>query len=168
MKLKNWTICIFVVLTLVCGSEQQAKKDIPKKANMENGFSLKSLDNQTYTLSQLKGKVVLIDFWATWCAPCKRSIPTFIKLYKKYKDRGFIVLGIGLDNEQALRNYQTETNIPYPILLGTKETAKLYNIRAIPTMIIYDKNGKFVKTQVGFSPELEDILDTLIDSLLNQ
>ncbi len=168
MKLKNWIIFISALLLLFCSSREPAKKKVSEGSGMKNDFTLKSLDNQTYTLSQLRGKVVLLDFWATWCPPCKKSIPIFIKLYNKYKEKGFMVLGIGLDEEEALRNYQSQVKIPYPILLGNKKVAKLYDVSAIPTMVIYDKKGKLVKRQVGMSPELEGQLDTFIDSLLSE
>ncbi len=162
MNFWNRMVYIFILLALVCGSREQ------KKTVQKNDFTLKSLDNTTYTLSGLKGKVVLIDFWATWCAPCRSSIPIFKKLYNKYKDSGFIVLGVGLDNKKALKNFQAQLQIPYPILLGTKEVAKAYNVQYIPTMILYDRNGKVVKREVGLNPELEVMLDALVDSLLSQ
>lgn len=137
-------------------------------AQIDKDFTLTSIDGEEITLSKLKGKVVLIDFWATWCPPCRNSIPVFAKLYNKYHDQGFTVLGISTEEKSVLTRYRDEHNVPYPILLGTKELLRMYEISAIPKMYILDKNGVVRKTQLGFAPELEQGLNTLIDSLVKE
>lgn len=155
---------IFLILGMIavaCGSREQAKQ------SDTNDFTLLGLDGEEYTLSEYKGQVVIIDFWATWCPPCRNSIPTFVKLYNKYHEQGFTILGVSLDSdEQALRNFSKEMNIPYPVLLGNKEIARVYQVSGIPKTIFLDKKGSIRKTQVGFAPELEAQFDVLIDSLL--
>ncbi len=131
-------------------------------------FTLTSLEGEEITISKLKDKVVLVDFWATWCPPCRNSIPFFINLYNKYNDQGFTVLGISLEDKPLLIKYRDKHNIPYPILLGNKDIAIAYDVQAIPKMFIIDKKGKIRKTQVGFAPELESKLESLIDSLLKE
>jgi thiol-disulfide isomerase/thioredoxin len=153
---------ILLMLVVACGSKEQTKQ------SGATDFSLFSLDGEEYTLSELKGQVVIIDFWATWCPPCRNSIPTFARLYNKYHEQGFTILGIGLDDEQALVNYQREMNIPYPVFVGDKDLAKEYDVVGIPKTIFIDKKGEIRKTQTGFAPELEATFDALIDSLLRE
>lgn len=131
-------------------------------------FTLTSLDGESYTLASLRGKVVLIDFWATWCPPCRNSIPHLISLYEKYKDRGFIVLGISLEDKMTLESFRSTANITYPILLGTNEVAKAYDVTSIPKSIFVDKSGKTRKVQVGFSPELAPVFEALVDTLVSE
>jgi thiol-disulfide isomerase/thioredoxin len=160
------TLRVFLILGMIviaCGTREQAKQSDTAD------FSLYSIDGKEYTLSEFKGQVVIIDFWATWCPPCRNSIPAFIRLYNKYHERGFTILGIGLDNdEQALRDFSKQMNIPYPVLIGDNEIAKAYQVSGIPKTIFLDKKGSIRKTQVGFAPELEAQFDQLVDSLLNE
>jgi thiol-disulfide isomerase/thioredoxin len=156
-------VLILGMIAVACGSREQAKQ------SDNSDFTLPSIDGNEYTLSELKGKVVVIDFWATWCPPCRNSIPAFITLYKKYHNQGFTILGISLDNnEQELRAYTKKMKIPYPILIGNKDIAKTYQVSGIPKTIFLDKKGNIRKTQTGFAPELEPQFDQLISSLLEE
>ena len=156
---------VLLLIFIVCTTKDQSQEDL--SANTKN-FTLTSIDGEDITLSKLKGKVVLIDFWATWCAPCRYSIPAFIKLYDKFNEQGFIVLGIGLEEKAPLENYRNKYKIPYPILIGNKEVARAYGVQAIPNIFIIDKKGKIRKTQLGFAPELEAMLEAFIDTLLKE
>lgn len=151
-----------VVFTIVCSTNgiqaTQSDKD----------FTLTSIDGEEVTLSKLKGKVVLLDFWATWCPPCRKSIPVFAEMYNKYHEQGFTVLGISTEKKSVLTKYRDENNIPYPILLGTNEVARLFEVSAIPKIFILDKKGEVRETQVGFAPELEQKFYKTVDSLLKE
>jgi thiol-disulfide isomerase/thioredoxin len=162
---KNLLIAVFISLLIFSTC---SPKDQTQTQTDNNDFTLTSLDGEDITLSKLKGHVVLIDFWATWCPPCLKSIPVFIDLYNKYHERGFIVLGISREDKSILENYRDEIGISYPILIDDKSISQKYHVQAIPTIIIIDKTGKVCKTQVGFAPELEARFDALIDSLLNE
>lgn len=156
-------VLILGMIAVACGSREQAKQ------SDTTDFTLYSIDGVEYTLSEFKGQVVIIDFWATWCPPCRNSIPVFIKLYQKYHEQGFTILGISLDNdEQDLRDYSKQMKIPYPVLIGNKEIAKTYQVSGIPKTIFLDKQGTVRKTQVGFAPELEAQFDQFVDSLLKE
>lgn len=164
--IKNlWKIVlILLIFFVVCTTKDKEQG----KTSNNRDFTLTTIDNEEITLSKLKGKVVLIDFWTTWCSPCKNSIPVFAKLYNKFHEQGFIVLGIGLEEKTPLENYRNQHNIPYPILIGNKEVARAYGVQAIPHIFIIDKKGKIRKTQLGFSPGLEAEFETLIDSLIKE
>lgn len=148
---------------VACGSREGAKQ------SGVADFALPSIDGTEYKLSDFKGQVVIIDFWATWCPPCRNSIPAFIALYEKYHEQGFIILGVSLDNDEgALRQYSKQMKIPYPVLIGNNDIAKTYQVSGIPKTIFLDKKGEVRKTQVGFAPELEAQFDQFVDQLLNE
>jgi len=156
-------ILIGVMVVLAC-----RPGDKTSGPTAQNDFTLQSLDGQTYTLSELKGKVIIVDFWATWCPPCRNSIPALSRLYEKYHEQGFMVLGISTEDVTTLTEFQNAQQIPYPILSGTKEVVQAYEVTAIPKMLFFDKKGNIRKTQTGYSPELEAQFDRLVDSLLQE
>jgi len=110
-------------------------------------FELKgtTIDGKPFDLASLKGKVVLVDFWATWCGPCRREMPHVKELYEKHGGKGFDVVGISLDEDQeALAAYLEENAIRWETLAGdgTQDLAEKYGVRGIPTMMLVDKEGQ--------------------------
>lgn len=119
-------------------------------------FKLKNLEGETIKSSQFEGKVLVIDFWATWCGPCRKEIPGFIDLYKKYNDKGVEIIGISLDKDiGALKKYVKKENVQYTILkgIGTGVDKKFGGIRGIPTTFIIDQKGNVVFKHVGSAPK---------------
>jgi thiol-disulfide isomerase/thioredoxin len=156
-------VLVVGITAVACGS-----RDVAKQSGTTD-FTLSSLDGTEYKLSEFKGQVVVIDFWASWCPPCRNSVPAFIALYNKYHDQGFTILGISLDNdERALRDFSKQMQIPYPVLIGNNDIAKAYQVSGIPKTLFLDKKGMVRKTQVGFAPELEPQFDQLVDQLLKE
>ncbi len=116
-------------------------------------FSLKTSDGKVVELSKLKGKTVVVNFWATWCGPCRAEIPGFLEVYSKYKSKGLEIVGISLDQGgwADVNPFVKKFNITYPVVLGDDKVARLYgNIDAIPTTFIVDKTGSIVKQHVGY------------------
>ena len=112
------------------------------------------------SLKQYAGDIVLLDFWATWCPPCRQSIPELVSLQKKYSDQGVIILGISLDNPQQITDdylsaFKRKFEINYPILRADQAVYQDYfgteNV-AIPTMFVINRDGKIVDKHVGFVP----------------
>ena len=130
-------------------------------------FSFKDIDGKKTSLSQFKGKVILLDFWATWCVPCKAEIPGFIELQKKYGARGLQIVGISVDDSPATaKKYATEMKMNYPVLLaeGKEDILKAYDpIPSIPVSIIIDRDGRIVGRHVGIAPM--DVFEKEIASL---
>ena len=125
-------------------------------------------------LSAFKGKVVVLDFWATWCGPCKASIPELEQVYEKYKGKGLEVVGVSVDDERTqpqIPQVKQALGITYPIMIALKspDIIKEYGAGAIPTMYVIDKKGDIRKTQQGLDPKkgLADI-DELIGQLLQE
>jgi cytochrome c biogenesis protein CcmG/thiol:disulfide interchange protein DsbE len=119
-------------------------------------FSLKDLDGSIVRLSNYRGKVVIVNFWATWCPPCREEIPDFVDLFTVYSGRGLVILGIGLDREgeKALKPFAEKNRIAYPLLVGNAEIARAWGgIDAIPATFIIDRQGIVRKQYVGFRPK---------------
>ncbi len=114
-------------------------------------FELKDLNGKVVKSSEYQGKVILINFWATWCPPCKREIPDFIDLYKKYQKEDFVILGIALDDIKSVVDFKSAYKINYPILIGDQEVVRKYgNIRGIPTSFLIGKDGKIKQRYDGY------------------
>ena len=125
-----------------------------KPANLD--FTFKDLDGKNVALSSFKGKVVLLNFWATWCGPCKAEIPAFVELQDKYKD-DLVIVGFSVDDTaDKARAFATEYKINYPILLGDghEELQEAYGpIWGIPASFIISKDGKVCRKHLGIAPK---------------
>lgn len=133
-------------------------------------FAFPSLDGTTVRLSDYKGKVVMLNIWATWCPPCVRETPRLVRLANTYEQQGLVVLGLNTtyqDNRDAVAQFAREQQIPYPILLDTTgEGGQKYPARLMPTTYLIDRDGKIVYTRVGEIDEAT--LDEQIAALLKQ
>lgn len=116
-------------------------------------FRLKTAAGKTIELQDLQGKVVVVNFWATWCPPCRMEIPGMLEVYRKYRSRGLEIIGIALDQDgwNKVSPLVRDMNIDYPIVLGDPFVTKAYGgIRAIPTTVIVNKDGTIADKHVGF------------------
>jgi cytochrome c biogenesis protein CcmG, thiol:disulfide interchange protein DsbE len=160
--MKNLTILAIIVYLLIgCGSSTK-----PSQITTNYNFTLESNQGNKITLSDLRGKVVILDFWATWCPPCKAAIPKLIELYNKYQNQGVIVIGIALDDKDKVIKLVQEMGINYPVLFDDKETSKNYEIQSIPTLFVIDQKGKQVHKEIGFSEEGFKTIEEKVNELL--
>ena len=123
-------------------------------------FTLHSLEGERYTLSELRGKVVMLNFWATWCAPCRKEIPDLSRIYTAYKDKGLIILGISWDDlsQDKIRRFTKNYKVTYPVLHGTQseliEIGMAYQWEGyLPTTYLIDREGFIREVNVGARSE---------------
>jgi len=137
-----------LLLALSCSSDKGSKE-----GGGAPDFVLTSLDGKEVRLSQFKGKVVILDFWATWCPPCKLELPHFIELHQEFQDDGLVIIGVSLDRTgiREVATFVKEWKIPYVVVMGTGEVVKNYGgIRGIPTTFVIGKDGKIYRKYVGY------------------
>jgi cytochrome c biogenesis protein CcmG/thiol:disulfide interchange protein DsbE len=130
-------------------------------------FALKDADGKTVHLSDYRGKVVLLDFWATWCGPCKIEIPWFMDIERKNKDKGFEVLGVSMDDNgwEDVKPFLAELQVNYRVVIGNDDTAKNYGgVDALPTTFLIDREGKIAAIHIGLASrrEFEDGVEELL------
>lgn len=114
-------------------------------------FTLQGMDGKTVSLSDFKGKVVILDFFASWCPPCREEVPDFIALQKSYSSSGFSMIGVSLVNLQDSKDFAAKVGINYPVAIDDGKVSNIYGpIRSIPTTFIIDKNSKIVKMYIGY------------------
>ena len=117
-------------------------------------------------LESSKGKVVILDLWATWCPPCRKEIPGFINLYKKYKDKGLEIIGVAFDEngQEVVPPFMKTMGINYQVYLDGGDIARKYDLQAYPTTLVYGKDGKVASKHVGYvsEKEFEDELSNLL------
>lgn len=121
-------------------------------------WELKDVDDKTVKSSDFAGKVVILDFWATWCGPCRMEIPGFIELQKQYADKGLVVIGVSLDQDgaSAVKPFAEKMGINYPIVLGDETIVSAFGgIEGIPTTFIIDRTGNIVRKHVGYASKAE-------------
>jgi thiol-disulfide isomerase/thioredoxin len=116
------------------------------------------------------GKVVLLEFWATWCPPCKESIPELVELDKKYRERGFTVLGISLDTDSdaaaKVARFSSSHGITYPVLIADETVSMTYKVMSIPTSFLIGKDGTIIASYIGYFEDYGKKVSTDIEKHL--
>ena len=147
-------------VTLQDQSNQTVQQDVASDEGLPNlrgkkapSFTLKTQDGRKVSLSDYKGKAVLVNFWATWCVPCKLEMPWFVDLEKQYASQGFEILGVNEDEEKdrgQIDKFTKKIGVNYPILLGNDATSKEYGgIEVLPTSFYVGRDGKVVEEAAG-------------------
>ncbi len=149
-----------------------AKKEspLPVVGNRAPSFTLKDTDGKTVRLSDFSGRVVVIDFWATWCHPCKESTAELEKLHRKYKDKGVVILGISMDSGDSamlkVKSFAEKNDLTYPMLIDDGKASESYAVYNIPATYILDRNHVIVKIYKGYMPGLGDRIAEQIEKRL--
>ena len=165
MKIRNsifgLVICIFAASTLAAsGMEGQPAPD----------FALKSSSGENMRLSEHRGDVVMINFWATWCGPCRQEMPLLDELYTRYQRVGFNLLGVNIDDDsrRAMKMIE-ELGVSFPVLFDArKEVSKLYSVEAMPVTVLVDREGNVRHVHNGYKPGYEEKYQDQIRSLLRE
>ena len=166
-------LCTALALGLLapgCGDPAAIKAATLKPENERKtapDFALKDANGKVVHLSDYRGKVVLLDFWATWCGPCRVEIPWFMDLQRRDKDRGFEVLGVAMDDDgwEAVKPFLAELGVNYRVMIGDDLTAQMYGgVDALPTTFLIDKTGKIAAVHVGLTSrnDFEDGVEQLL------
>ena len=156
-----------------CSSGPRSARTGPVKPDKDRhqapDFVLKDVNGKTVRLSDYRGKVVLLDFWATWCSPCQIEIPWFMDLERRNKDKGFAVLGVSMDDDgwESVKPFLSQLGVNYRVVIGDSETAQLYGgVDALPTTFLIDRDGKIAAVHVGLADrrDFEDGVEKLLQS----
>jgi cytochrome c biogenesis protein CcmG/thiol:disulfide interchange protein DsbE len=133
------------------------------------GFALRDSVGEMATLEQYKGKVVLLDFWATWCTGCKKEIPWFVDLQRKFGTKQLAVVGVSLDDGgwDVVKPFLAEAHVPYRMLLGDNATAERYGIQGMPDTFLIDRQGRVAASYLAALVDKEE-LETNIQALLSE
>lgn len=159
-----------VLLTLFVLSCEKSTTKSPDIGSEAPDFVLFSIDDKKFTLSDYKGKVVLLEFWATWCPPCRMSIPELETLHERFMDKDLVVLSINIDDgengKERVKDFLREYNVSYPVLLDNGHVTRLYAVTSIPTIYILDRQQRIINKYMGYSPGLGELLAQEIQPLL--
>jgi len=150
-------LCFLVLFAVACAASDPASGKGAAPGGPAPDFALKSLDGQTVSLHDYKGKVVLINFWATWCPPCKAEIPALEAAYRANKDKGFVVLGIDIaESQQVVAPFVAGMGMTYPVLLDEQDKLMaLYRGLGLPMSILVDRDGIIRERHIGELSEAE-------------
>jgi len=157
--MKKLLILFFGILLVSCSASE--KRNLKKAPD----FSLKTPDNRIVKLSDYKGKIVIVNFFATRCPPCRIEIPDFVKFYKENKKKGVVIIGIAVGSRpEDVKKMIKEFKINYPVCMSDGKVEREYGgIRFVPTSFIINKNGNIYKKQIGMmnKEQLEEVLKNL-------
>ena len=133
-------------------------------------FALKSSTGENLRLSEYRGDVVMINFWATWCGPCRQEMPLLDQLYTRYERVGFSLLGVNIDDDSSrAMDMMKELGVSFPVLFDArKEVSQLYNVDAMPVTVLVDREGNVRYVHKGYKPGYEDMYLDQIRSLLRE
>ena len=165
MNIRNWIfalmVCVFAASSIASsGLEGQPAPD----------FALKSSSGANLRLSEYRGDVVMINFWATWCGPCRQEMPLLDELYARYQRVGFNLLGVNIDDDsrRAMKMID-ELGVSFPVLFDAqKEVSKLYEVEAMPVTVLVDREGRIRHVHHGYKPGYEEKYLDQIRSLLRE
>jgi cytochrome c biogenesis protein CcmG/thiol:disulfide interchange protein DsbE len=170
MKKKFWLISvvsIFLIAVGLLGCEPGMMTGATKSSNIAPDFTLNDLDGKPFRFSSTRGKVVILDFWATWCPPCRMEIPHFVDLYRDYRGKGLEIVGVSLDRggASAVKPFARTNGINYPVLIGNQKVTSDYGgVRSIPTTFVIDRKARIVEKYVGYRDKavFEEVIKKLL------
>ena len=135
------------------------------------GFTLQSTTGEQVSLASLKDKVVMVNFWATWCVPCRQEMPHLQALYERYESLGFELLAVNVEKNSAegVRKWLEETPVTFPVLLdGNNQVTKLYKVQTMPSTVLIGRDGTMRFIHHGYKPGYENEYQTQVRALLRE
>lgn len=152
--------------------------DVPARALLPAGtklstgqeapdFRLATIAGDSLSLGSLRGRVVVVDFWATWCGPCQQELPALQRLYEEHAARGLEIVAISVDaGPEAVAPYARQARLTFPVVLGGIAVQTLYRVTALPTLFLVDRAGVIRFYQIGYAPGSEAALAAQVEALL--
>lgn len=133
-------------------------------------FTLRSVDGPNLRLAEQRGRVVMVNFWATWCGPCRQEMPHLARLYDKYRASGFVLLGVNVDDDpKKAVDLAAKLGLRFPVSLDTdKKVSRLYDLSTMPSTVLIDREGRVRHVHRGYREGFEDTYDQQIRSLLKE
>lgn len=163
-----------IAATVMISSENDAFQPSAGRIEEKEGeprfapeWELPDTEGRAIKFSDFVGQVVIVDFWATWCAPCRLEIPELIKLQSAYRDHGFTIVGISLDQpgNPAIKEYMAEVGVNYPIVMGNAEVLEAFgDVDGVPTSYVIDRSGKVVAKYLGYTER--DVFEREIEMII--
>jgi peroxiredoxin len=168
------TVSLGIVMLVTIGfralqnsSDRSAGADAGPQMKIAPDFSLKSVGGRSLRLSDYRGKIVLVNFWATWCAPCRVEMPSLVALYEKYHGQGVEIIGVSMDDggQERVAKFAGEMKINYPILFGNQSVADGYGgLRLLPQTVLVTPDGRIFQTMIGMREKKD--FESAIEQLL--
>lgn len=161
-------IVTFTLLVWLGSNPAQAA--MPAVGSIAPGFTLKSDNGKNLKLGEFRGQVVMINFWATWCSPCRQEIPHLNRLQERYRKAGFVLLGVNIDDQpRVAREMMQKLGVVFPVLFDTdKRVSRLYDVGAMPSTLLIDRDGRVRYVHLGYRAGYEIQYDNQIRELLKQ
>ncbi len=159
-----------VITLLLCAAAAVAVAAPLAPSNPAPDFTLRTLEGQNLRLGEQRGRVVLVNFWATWCGPCRQEMPHLNKLYDKYKSSGFVLLGVNVDEDtRTAAGVASKLGVRFPVLPDSdKLVSKKYDLKAMPSTVLIDRDGRVRYLHRGYQSGYEDTYDKQIRELLKE
>jgi len=164
--MKQFIRLISIAMFVFVAANVQAKPISGKAPD----FTLKSRSGKNLRLSDFRGQVVMLNFWASWCGPCREEMPIMEKFYKRYKKLGFTILGVNVEEDSSKANaYLRDIKVSFPILYdNTNKLSEVYSVRAMPTTVMIDRNGNMRYLHQGFKTGTEKAYKKEIKKLIRE
>jgi peroxiredoxin len=170
-KILTWRVAVAASLVLLAVyATPPARAAPPSPGQTAPDFTLKSDSGKNLRLSEFRGQVVLINFWASWCGPCRQEMPLLDKLYDQYRNTGFILLGVNVDENTENGNAMSRRlGVRFPVLFDREQrVSRLYNLDAMPATLLIDRDGAVRYVHRGYKPGYEQAYQAQIRELLKQ
>ncbi len=139
---------------------------LDRTPKMAHDFRLYTTRGKSVALSDYRGKPVVVDFWASWCGPCRTAIPALERIHQEYKERGVVVLGVNVNDDQNPAQSMQDLGATYTGLVGGDDVAREYGVEGLPTILVVDSEGQIVYREKGFTPIIEKRVSEVLEKEL--